>query len=188
MRKGRSRRATTNAARNKSICCTRIDERRSVRVTVKKNVPPGTMLRRYLTMSEYNPGYRSAHPGYDPRAARSGSFELHRLAWHGRRSYPVPACHYDRACEIRGKTLYRNGLAIALVTFLALLAGTLSASAQKGTKGKGCPASATQASRDLWPEGAVRRRHPVSGTIPADDRFPVPAEARAPAETASGFD
>src|ERR1700730_10839760 len=69
---GRSRRPAQNAVRNASTRSTSADERRSASVTVKKNVPPGTKLRRNLTIERFCPGYRCAHPGYVLLGVASG--------------------------------------------------------------------------------------------------------------------
>src|SRR2546426_7875138 len=42
---------------------TSADDRRSPSVTVKKNVPPGTKLRRYRTILECTPDFASPYPG-----------------------------------------------------------------------------------------------------------------------------
>ena len=58
--KGHLLRVFRNAARNNATWSTSADDCRSSSVTVKKNVPPGTKLRRYWTISAVYPGFRFA--------------------------------------------------------------------------------------------------------------------------------
>jgi hypothetical protein len=58
--KGHLLRVFRNAARNNATWSTSADDCRSSSVTVKKNVPPGTKLRRYWTISAVYPGFRVA--------------------------------------------------------------------------------------------------------------------------------
>ncbi len=70
--KGARARTRRTASRNASICVTSKSDRRSSRFTVKKNVPPGTRLRRYsgtvgLCPAFARGGRRCAFPPYPRR-------------------------------------------------------------------------------------------------------------------------